>query len=363
MKILQVITSLHTGGAEKLITELAPALRNRGNRVDVVLFDGTDTPFKRMLQKAGINIIEFSAGGSVYNPLHLIRLIPYLSKYDIVHTHNTAPQLFAAIGSLFCKTCLITTEHSTTNRRRNWWWYRPIDRFMYNRYRKIICISDKAEENLREYIRHCKAEITTIYNGIDVERYAAAEPSVELKADYPDCKAIVMVAGFRYQKDQDTVIRATALLPDRFHTFFIGDGERRAECEQLAAATGVADRVHFLGIRMDVPQLLKASDYVVMSSHWEGLSLSSIEGMSVGKPFIASDVDGLHEMAADAGVLFPHSDCKSLAETIEKLDGDIESYRRVAESCRAKALNFDLSTMVDKYEETYRSICKNESTC
>lgn len=356
MKILQVITSLHTGGAEKLITEIAPALRDRGHRVDVLLFDGTETPFKQSLHKAGIKIIRFSRGGYVYNPLHLIRLIPYLRKYDIIHTHNTAPQLFAAIGSIFCKTYYVTTEHNTTNRRRNWKWFRPIDRFMYNRYRKIICISDKAEENLRAYIGNCKADITTIYNGVDVERYASARPSSELKADYPDCKAIVMVAGFRYQKDQDTVIRATALLPEQFHTFFIGDGERRAVCEELAAKTGVADRVHFLGVRMDVPQLLKAADYVVMSSHWEGLSLSSIEGMSVGKPFIASDVDGLHEMTAGAGILFPHTDSKLLAEIIEKLDADPELYRRTAQNCFAKARKFDLSVMVDKYNKIYSSI-------
>ena len=55
----------------------------------------------------------------------------------------------------------------------------------------------------------------------------------------------------------------------------------------------VSDRVHFLGVRTDVPTLLKAADIVVMSSHFEGLSLSNIEGMAAGKPFVASDVDGI----------------------------------------------------------------------
>ena len=61
----------------------------------------------------------------------------------------------------------------------------------------------------------------------------------------------------------------------------------RKQCEILVHDCGVDDRVLFLGIRSDVPQLLKTADVTVMSSHFEGLSLSSIEGMTVGKPFVA----------------------------------------------------------------------------
>ena len=271
MKILHIITSLHTGGAEKLIIDLTPRLRELGHSVDVLLFDGSNTPFKQQLVAAGITILELGKGGSVYNPLHIFNFIPIIRQYDIIHTHNTAPQLFAAIANIFGKTKLITTEHSTDNRRRHLWWYKPIDRFMYNQYKEVICISDQAEENLRNYIGKCRANITTIYNGVDIQKYATAQPSNELNNIAPNCKKIIMVAGFRYQKDQDTLIRATALLPQEFHTFLVGDGERREVCENLAIAEGVSDRVHFMGIRMDVPELLKAADYVVMSSHWEGL--------------------------------------------------------------------------------------------
>ncbi len=353
MKILHIITSLHTGGAEKLIVDLTPRLRKLGHKVDVLLFDGSDTPFKQQLSASGIKIIELNKGGSVYNPSHIFKLIPIIRQYDIVHTHNTAPQLFSAAAKLFSKATLITTEHSTTNRRRDWWWYKPIDRFMYNQYKEIICISDQAEENLRNYIGNCRANISTIYNGVDVQKYATAQPSSELNDIAPNCKKIIMVAGFRYQKDQDTLIRATALLPQNFHTFLVGDGERREMCENLAIAEGVADRVHFLGIRMDVPELLKAADYVVMSSHWEGLSLASIEGMSVGKPFIASDVDGLREMTQNAGILFQHQNAEQLASEILKLDSDPLKYKEIAAQCLNKAKKFDISIMAEKYHKTY----------
>lgn len=356
MKILHIITSLHTGGAEKLIIDIVPKLQGLGHTVDVLLFDGSDTPFKQQLTKLNVKILELAKGGSVYNPLHILRLIPILRHYDIIHTHNTAPQLFTAIANLFCKKRLITTEHSTSNKRRNLWWYKPIDRFMYNQYDKVICISDQAEENLRSYLGKCKADITTIYNGVDINKYASATASDELKKNAPDCRAIVMVAGFRYQKDQDTLIRATALLPKQFHTFLIGDGERKSICEDLARTEGVANRVHFMGIRMDVPELLKAADYVVMSSHWEGLSLASIEGMSVGKPFLASDVDGLREMTINAGILFPHQNAEQLGKEIMVLDENPTKYQHIADQCFNKAKLFDISVMVEKYNNVYLNV-------
>ena len=102
MKILHVITSLRTGGAEKLMVDLLPRLKQKGLDVELLLFDGTDTPFRRDAEAAGIKVHDLGKGGSVYSPLHLFRLIPFLRKYDVVHTHNTAPQLFAAIGSVVC---------------------------------------------------------------------------------------------------------------------------------------------------------------------------------------------------------------------------------------------------------------------
>lgn len=100
MKILQVITSLSTGGAEKLISEIAPMLRDKGHQVDVLAFDGADTAFKKALTDKGIKVYSFGKECNVYNPIFIFRLAKMMKNYDIVHTHNTAPQLFAAIGSV-----------------------------------------------------------------------------------------------------------------------------------------------------------------------------------------------------------------------------------------------------------------------
>ena len=90
-----------------------------------------------------------------------------------------------------------------------------------------------------------------------------------------------------------------------------------------------------------------------MSSHFEGLSLSSIEGMAVGRPFIASDVDGLREITNGAGILFPHGDARQLAKEIEQLMDDGEYYKNVADRCMKRAKKYDISKMVNEYERIY----------
>ena len=168
---------------------------------------------------------------------------------------------------------------------------------------------------------------------------------------------MTMVAGFRYQKDQDTLIKAFQYLPrDKFELWLVGDGARRTTLETLVAELGLQASVRFWGIRGDVPVLLKSSDIIVMSSHFEGLSLSSIEGMCVGKPFVASDVDGLHEITEGAGILFPHGDAKALAKIFMDLMTDKVYYEQVASLCMRRALQYDIHKTVKQYLEVYKSL-------
>lgn len=353
MRILQVITSLHIGGAEKLIVDMVPLYQEQGHQVDVLLFDGTETPFKRQLQDKGMTVYKLGKGGSVYNPLYIFKLIPFLRKYDIVHTHNTICQLFAAIGSVLCSVVLVTTEHTTSNRRRGWKWYKLLDKWMYNQYRSVVCISDKAQENLCQYLGTDKS-VRTIYNGIDLKCFQ----TVQADASFRNGKTVVtMVAGFRYQKDQDTLIKAFQYLPaEQYELWLVGDGERRSTLEDLVSRLGILENIRFWGIRSDIPVLLKSSDIIVMSSHFEGLSLSSIEGMAVDRPFIASDVDGLHEITKNAGILFPHGDAKVLADIILRLKEEPSYYRQIADRCMRRASEYDIRKTVDRYLQLYQSL-------
>lgn len=356
MRILQVITSLQTGGAEKLIVDMVPMYRKRGIEVDVLLFDGTDTPFKKMLEEQGVKVLELRRGGSVYNPLNIVKLVPFLRKYDIVHTHNTAPQLFAAIGSVLCSVVLCTTEHTTSNRRRGLTWYAPIDQWMYGRYKSVISISPATTEELAKHVS-IKCPVVTIPNGINVEKYNAAKSVNRASIGCKDSDfLLMMVAGFRYQKDQDTVIRAMKLLPEDVVLCLVGDGERRKACEELVRKERLTKRVKFVGLRADVPNVLKSADVVVMSSHYEGFGLAAVEGMAASKPVVASDVIGLGDIVKGYGCVFPKGDEFALAHLIDHLQHDHDFYDKVAQQCSERAKDFDISKTVDAYIKVYNSI-------
>lgn len=350
MKILHVITSLQTGGAEKLMVDLLPRLQGLGNDVELLLFDGSPTPFYDQIEQIGIKIHYLAIGRNVYNPINIFCLIKFIKKYDIVHTHNTACQYYVPLAKLVslanCK--LFTTEHSTNNRRRKYKIFKLIDRFFYRKYNGIISISTKATESLNCFIGH-NINIFTIENGIDITKYSKLKQTDFSGHD----KIITMVAGFREAKDQDTLIQAIKLLPNAYKLWLVGDGERREILENIVAELHLTNRVKFWGIRSDIPQILEETHIVVLSSHWEGLSLSSIEGMASGRPFIASDVDGLREIVKGYGILFPSQDSVSLANEIKSLCENQEKYNQIAKSCQERAKQFDIDIMAKKYNEVY----------
>lgn len=356
MRILHVITSLHTGGAERLMVDLLPRMAEQGHEVHLAVFDSTHTPFYKALEATDkVAIHDF--GGSVYSPLQIFRLIRVIRKhhFDIVHTHNTSPQMFGAIASLvICsKTDFVTTEHNTDNRRRNALW-RPIDRWMYTRYKRVICISDEAITALEAHIGKHPIRDVVIPNGVDTVRFTTI-PLGETPPEDAEVN-ITMIAAFRPQKNQETPVQALALLPERFRLTLVGTGERMEYVRDIAIKVGVSERVTFAGHRDDIPEILASSDITVLSSHYEGLSLSSVECMAAGRPFIASDVPGLHDIVNGAGILVPDNDAQALAYTITKLCNNPSFYRNTAENCRKRALDYDISTMTNGYLKLYSAI-------
>ncbi|MCD8291523.1 MAG: glycosyltransferase [Prevotella sp.] len=343
------------GGAEKLLVDLLPRLKDAGEQVDLLLFDGTQTPFYNQLRDKGIKIYSLGRGKfSMYNPMHLFKLKKYMKQYGVVHTHNTPCQLLAAMAGCN-KPRLITTEHSTNNRRRSWSCWRDIDSWMYRKYSKIICVSKAAADNLLEYIsdKNIQEKVCVIQNGIDIAKYREAVPDKKLQEQYKGKHIVVMVAAFRKGKDQKTVIRAMKQLTDDYVLFLAGDGECRKECEEETALLGLTDRVCFLGNCTDVPSLLATAEVVVLSSHHEGLSLSMIEGMASGKVCIVSDVIGLREIVGGAGLLFPYKDDAELASLIQRVCNDKKFYNSVAMKCYERAMQYDIRTTVEGYRNIY----------
>lgn len=358
MKVLQVINSLATGGAEKLLLETIPQYKGKGIAMDILVLNGRKFPFYIDFENQGGTIISLG-NGSVYNPLLIFKLVRFLKKYDIVHVHLFPALYWVAFAKWigFSKTRTVFTEHSTSNRRMGHWLMKKIDRLAYSGYSAVICITPQVRENLKKHLPSDHRKLIVIENGIDLSAIENALACPKTALQLPEnAKLLIQVASFQFPKDQDTVIRALKNLPDDVHLLLVGQGPLQSASKAVAQELGIADRVHFLGVRMDVPQLLKTADIVVLSSQYEGLSLSCIEGMASGKPFVASDVPGLAEIVSGAGMLFPFGDHAKLGGIVAELLQDDEKRNEIARKCQLRAQAFDSAKMIEKHLKLYQSL-------
>ncbi len=364
MKILHIIDDLTMGGGQNLLIGLAGIQVERGHDVTVLqLKKSEDSTVSDKIKKMGVDVRWLTITGSLYNPVLIFKIIPWLKKADIVHVHLFPALYWVGFAKLisFSKTSLVYTEHSTKNRRRVHPVLRRVDDFVYKHcYNRIIACADKALETFLKVYPNV-GHVCAINNGVDTKLFSEAKAYTkrELLGISEDCFVVTMVARFMFMKHQDSIVEAISKLPENFHACFVGSNstdEGLVKVRLFAEELGVQNRVHFLYIRSDVPRILKTSDVVIMSSEYEGLSLSSIEGMAAGKPFVATNVDGLREIVNGAGELFELYNSGELAKILYRLQTDKTFYSDVAGRCQIRALEYDIKGMVDKYQDVYKSV-------
>ena len=139
-----------------------------------------------------------------------------------------------------------------------------------------------------------------------------------------------------------------------------GDGPLRPAMEVLAQDLGLKDRVRFLGIRHDIPELMNAADGYVMSSAWEGMANVLLEAGATGLPIVATDVGGNREVVQDGetGLLVPPKNPKALAGAmlcLMDLSGD-ERWQMGEAGRRYIQAKYSLDRVTDMWEKLYGNL-------
>lgn len=227
---------------------------------------------------------------------------------------------------------------------------------MYARYEKIICVSEAVQLHLSNFVgRQIETKCISIPNGVNLEKFR--RPFRHIDTQYP--VVVTMVAAFRKQKDHPTLLKAFASLPDNYRLKLVGEGETEHEIKRLSYQLGIMDRTEFLGFSDDIPSVLAESDILVLSSNYEGMSLSCIECLSSGRPLIASDVPGLKEVVNGAGLLFRRGDHLDLSKNIAALAENPSMYKLVAERCQKRARDFDIQSTLQGYIKVYDQLASD----
>lgn len=358
IKVLHIINSLNIGGAEKLIVDGVSHYQNKIKVVDTLILKETKSSFEQQLEQNSRGEIFYLTTKSLYNPFLILKIIPYLKKYDLVHAHLFPTLYWVVIAKLFSfsKVKLIYTEHSTHNRRRDHFILKRLDRFIYSKIDFIGCISKGTYDELVNHIGD-RGQKGIVYNGINLKSYSNLRKSEKyLFFKGSKNKIIIQVSSFRPQKDQKTLINAMSVLPEDYKLILVGDGQLKSECIRQVSDLGLEDRILFLGLRSDIPELLFNSDIVVLSSHYEGFGLAVVEGMAANKPVIATNIDGVKEIVENYGLLFEKQNSSELAENILSLGENKEYYDKISQQCYQRSNDFSINSMVDFYCAEYQKL-------
>ena len=214
-----------------------------------------------------------------------------------------------------------------------------------------------------------EARVTVVYNGVDCtplyRRTGAARQAARavLGGADPGTLVVLAVGRLEAQKAHQHIFHIAAQTRDTLpHVRFalVGGGSREQELSALADSLGVADRVHLLGLRRDVPDLLGSADLFLNCSDWEGMPLTTIEAMASGLPIIATHTEGADQLLdPGCGVVTDVGDVASMAQAIGDLATDDARRRRMGHAARLRALaHFSHERMVDQLLDVVASVAR-----
>jgi L-malate glycosyltransferase len=358
------------GGSEKNILNLAGYLPKERFQPYVMAFKGGVV--LEEVKRLGIYAEEialksiFSLNGLVKG----MRLFRFLQKekIDVMVTYHEDADIWGGVIGKLAGVPVILSNKRDMGYQINWK-HRLAYRFLNRWFNRFIAVSNAVKQELIKTQHVPPSKIEVIYNGVDIRDQKPSVRSDYLHhlLDIPRQRQIVgMVASFRPVKGQEYFVRAAAKVlkyfPDvDFVIVGYKDTDYYHEVSQLNEELGIADRVHCIGTRTDVWNLLRSMDIFVISSLHEGFSNAILEAMEAGLPVIAPESGGNNEIVGlDNGILCAPGSIDEFAGAILKLLQNPEEKEKMGKRARQIVTDkFSLERMIRHYEEEFVSECQN----
>jgi len=362
IRVLEVLASLRRGGAERMAVSLAHGLdRARFECEMVSLFDAFPEGFEAVLDAAAIRTHHLGK-----RPGLDVRMVPRLAavmrefRPAIVHTHSyvlryALPAHLAAGGGTMVHTVHNVASREGGGRLGPW-----IHRIAMRAGVRSVAVSQRVAQSFAEV--YGRPPDIVIPNGIDVARFRAGGQSWKCAHGFAASdRLMVSVARMDPQKNPLGLIDAfAAALGDdpQWRLLLVGDGSLRREAEARARERGIGARVHFLGVRADVEDLLPECDLFAMASDWEGMPVAILEAMAAGLPVAATAAGGVPELVEHGvtGVLVPPGDTQALADTLARLAHDPGLRRELGRAAGERAASFGLDRMAGAYARFFEQL-------
>jgi glycosyltransferase involved in cell wall biosynthesis len=362
------ITDLRPGGAERCLLELAAGLdRRRFEPVVYSLEPPPETegggPILRGLEAAGIEVHCLGARRGWEFPRVVGRLTRLLGgqRPRVVQTLLFHANIVGRIAARRAGVPVVVSGIRVGEPRRRWrLWADWLTEGMVDRH---VCVSDSVAQFARTAARLPAEKLVVIPNGVDLRRHPAQRRAdLQEVGIAPGRRVVSCVGRLEPQKGHAWLIRSSPAwlgrLPDT-DLLLVGEGPLRRSLERLCRQCGVSDRVRFAGWRGDVPEVLAASDLLVLPSAWEGMPKVLLEAMASRLAVVATDVEGVRELLGPAAEeqMVRYGDSAALAERIVRLLEDRTRAAELGGENRGRAeQRFSIAAMVGAYQGLWESL-------
>jgi glycosyltransferase involved in cell wall biosynthesis len=372
LHIAQGVLSLDVGGLERLVVGLAGVARDRGHRVTVVCVERPGR-LAAEAEAAGATVVSLGKPAGRL-PEYIDQSAELLDRLrpDVIHTHQLGAAWYLGQAARRLgppQIPVLHTEHGNHVAQAKGWWAAVKRRLLIRSGARVIdrfcCVSDEIAAAVTRWGTVPRGKVDVVRNGVRTEPGSDLAPPEAVRASLgvPPAAPVVGTVGRLVEvKRQDVLIRAVALLRDRFpdvRLLLVGDGPDRPQLEALTRELGLVDQVRFVGYQPRPEEFIRMMDVFCLTSRSEGLPVTLLEAWAAGVPVACSAVGGIpgvvrHEVN---GLLFPPGDPAAAATALARLLDQRELRTELGEAGRRTLRQqYSVDRMASEYESRYQDL-------
>lgn len=338
MNIHFVISSLRSGGAERVVSRLANYWAAQGHDVSIVTVESSHSDFYDLHHKVKRIGLGLHAGGRLWaKPFRMIRRVRALRNTfaqgspDVILSFLTTINIMTVVACVFMRVPLILSERTNPRFQKIPLVTRVMRRILYPLAEKVVFVS-RGVANQFSWLP--KENCSVIYNPIDVQSVPVSFEGLP----FPQNRSFFLAIGrLELVKGYDLLLKAYAKIAESFPEWdllILGDGEERSALSHQAQELGISDRVFMPGRIKNTRAAIRSCGGFVLSSRYEGFPNALVEAMAEGVPVVSFDCQyGPSEIITHmvSGVLVPQSDIDGLANAMAFLACDEKVRSRIGE--------------------------------
>jgi glycosyltransferase involved in cell wall biosynthesis len=340
-RVVYLSHAFMVGGAEEMVLNLVRHLPPRF--APEVMCIHAAGPIGEEIRATGVPFSVLGLAPGVRRPLDVLRLRDALqvSAPTIVHTFLLTGSLYGRFAAMMARIpIVIGTEVNIYERKQPA--HVRAERWLMRHTDAVVASAGSVRAFYVDQIAADPAAVEVIYNAVDWSQLETTTSRESFRAAVgvpADAPVAGIIARLTEQKAHRVLFDAIAEAPalSRLHLIVVGDGELRADLHDRASTLGIHGRVHFLGARRDLGDILNAIDVFVMPSFWEGLPLSLVLAMGAGLPVVASRVAGIPEVVQDgvSGLLVTPGNDQELGAALARAIDDPAAARAMGQQAAA----------------------------